>query len=400
MVGGEAAQADNLRANGNWHSENNSMASPAVLAQLANAAHNAGALIRVGQAVLHGATFLHAAAHAARAKALPANPEQAHLLGFKLPFQGTTTREQGSLIMAPKRKRRSRRSGRTKKRRRTVRRRNQRKRRKRTRRSKLSTRLLPTSMRISFPFLAQVFITTRPGGWGIVRLPVNNMERPLGLLKTLNQNFYRLATSVGEDRRQPDGMDRWIGTTTQEGKYLEYRVDSCNITITHIPCTAADDGLNLVGGIQKYVGEPETYPATGISSDYSPQDAEEYRNYPRTDLAPVLVSRKSPFQQVKVFNTGKIGQTWKFTWNRNTFYRKYPHRRPSSDSSTLFLTDFGSETFLEESTFMLGQLGPSSAGAHVGEFLLSMKYNCTCLKPTSWLESTDVSGGAGIFMDT
>lgn len=247
-----------------------------------------------------------------------------------------------------------------------------------------ATRYVPKSLVMNFTYKGQISVTTRPGGWGYVAFPTNIMERPLGELIPV-QGTHSLASdavNLGGLSRQPAGYDRWIDTTTSTaGKYNQYKVLQARITCQFVPATASDDGSNLIGGFECYVGELV--------------DADIYRGLVATNLAPVLQT-PSFFKGRKVFNSGQFGTMFGCTWKDKTWQRKFPDRRPDDPLDQVLHHDTVDANFrLAQSRLIIGQFGESTAAAQDLSFLVTITYKVRMMRPTQHSESLD--GGAGFY---
>lgn len=247
-----------------------------------------------------------------------------------------------------------------------------------------ATRHLPPKKSLQFEYRGQFSATTIDGGWGIISIPANVMERPLGTLEDPTPPTAELVTDiVGSVTRQPGGYDKWIAaTTTTEGKYFKYRVESSTATITHLPQDRSSEGANLLWGVGKMTADQNDWQAV-------------YQGFVVTDVSPLL-GPKSPILRMKTMNIGDIGQSQTSKWSR------LAQRRMDGGSHILqvdkdWLLHNGSvdsADFLQQfHHFVLAELGHQTSSTLTLNFLITIKYQCTLIEPTSWSASEDATGG-------
>lgn len=263
-------------------------------------------------------------------------------------------------------------------------------RRKRRRRSSgrvlLSTRMLNPSVRMRFNFTQQIFVTSKPGGWGVLKLVLNTMERPLGELIPAGSTFNIKADAHGNIARQPSGYDRWIdgaGSVTP-GKYERYTVESCSFSLTHIPAILETSGENMIVSINTMVGEEN--------------DGDIYRDQPVDEVAPLMTADGAKlWGRARAFNIGHLGQVFKGSWNYRQWIRKNPGRKAEDPLDRVLIhngTNVGDGTFFKAfARITFGQLGAAAEDAKAMNFLLRMSYVVTLTRPTSFAQAVDEAGG-------
>lgn len=286
----------------------------------------------------------------------------------------TTSRRRKGIRKMPRRRRTKRKRGRAgpyRKRRKS--------RARKRRRIPMSTRMLPASKKMSFEMIAQLEIDTLASGWGTIAIPVNCMERPFGNLLAVPATFGLTAHTYGTVNKQPEGYDRWLAaSSTTEGKYYTYIVDSCTIQMQYVPGARTDTGINLIAGSRPYTEASST---------------EDLRGLDETRISDLLAKKKY-FTGQKVFNEGDFGSMWRMTWNRKTHYKKFPGQKPDDPSDDLFHSNAaeGDVPNLHYARFMVGQLGEGGASTPT-EWLAKITYNVTLTEPTQWEISLDAGGG-------
>lgn len=257
-------------------------------------------------------------------------------------------------------------------------------RRKRARVTKTSTRMVPTSQKMKFTYAGQIQVTSKPGGWGVIEIPWNTMERPLGLNQPISETWKLKWVVNGDQERQPDGYDRWMDSSTATpgtpGKYRHYRVDSASVKLTYMPPALSTSGANLVVASFPYA---VLGTASGIFTG----------SYNEADVVPAI--RKGGFfKSPKVFNSGHLGQTFGMAWSRKSADMKHPSDKVD-DPDQEVLTHAG-ETLgdgnlvIKEGRFLIGQFGSSGDTAQILNFLITITYNVTMSNPTQFETSEDV----------
>lgn len=253
----------------------------------------------------------------------------------------------------------------------------------------LSTRIMNPSIRMRFNFTAQVFITSTPGAWKVMKLPLNTMERPLGELVPAGSTYNIKVDAHGSVTRQPSGYDRWIDTgTITAGKYERYAVDSCTFSLTHIPATLETSGENMIVCVKSDIGEEN--------------DTDIYRDQSTIEVAPLMTADGGKlWGRAKAFNIGHLGQSFGGSWNYKSWIKKNPGRKAEDPLDRVLLhsgANVGDGTFFKAfGRVTIGQLGASDEDAKEMNFLLRMSYVCTLTRPTSYAQAADDSGAGGLY---
>ncbi len=279
------------------------------------------------------------------------------------------------------------------------------------RRPLTSTRYVPKQSMRKFILYGQVEITSKTNGWGLVRIPMNTMERPMvyfGIIANTGLLLKCEVLNVGSTTtRRPMGIDRWLttvaGTTTEAGHYRTYEVVSSKVTITHMPGKHSDVGANFFGGVN-------TYAATRCSIseranlvgtiDIDNQDALD-DIYALHDTAEVtsLMYPGAPFRQLKHFNAGTTGTSWTMNWNQKAARKKNSamFRKAGDVGSINQEHSLGkpedADFVCQNGHFMIAQLAQD--GAVELDFMVKIEYNCKLQEPTDWgqtIGDTDVTG--------
>lgn len=290
-----------------------------------------------------------------------------------------------------KRKRRGKRSHPAKRRRRANRKRTVR----RKRRVALSTRYIPLAKTMKFDMFSQITILGKTGAWGCVKFPLNTMEKPLAYAGLTAGTFTSVMTTVGTNTRRPIGMDRWIGSTADQGKYSFYQVTGCKITITHMPASRIEEGPNLISGVIPYSNYEVSHTHTSDSAL-----EEHLEGIVAGQVAPLL-QRKGPFKQLRMYNKGVAGQTWTINWSEKAHRKRFPEYRSngiySADlriSGTDNIPEAGVAFPLVNGYFMVGMLGDSAAQSM--DYILKFEYTCKLTAPTQFsttVVDVDAAGG-------
>lgn len=256
-----------------------------------------------------------------------------------------------------------------------------------------STRLMPSSQKMSFTYRGQASFHPNSDKWSVVKFPMNIMERPCGEYLDPSTAFGMKSISQAPDR-QPDGYDRWLDTEATsggatEGKYLLYRVENSTIKLTHLPSVLSDNGANYIGSLKMYFGEED--------------DTEIYRGLDTQEVTAMLSpGGKKIFGHPKIFNIGHLGHTWTGSWNRKAWNKKFPDRKeedPLDQMLTHAKGNKGSGSFYKAlARFTLGDLGPTTTANF--NFLVEIKYDCTLTRPTHFGASADDTNAAGVYDDT
>lgn len=265
--------------------------------------------------------------------------------------------------------------------------------RRRRRHTMTSTRLLPSSQKISFTYRGQASFTPNTSEWSVIKFPMNIMERPCGEFLSPATAYGALSVSQAPTR-QPAGYDRWLdqgvtSTGTQSGTYRLYQVDSSTIKLTHLPESLADDGSNWIGALNTYFGEES--------------DTEIFRGLAVSEVTAMLSPQgKKLFGTPKIFNKGHLGHTWTGSWNRKKWNKLFPGRKEEDPLDQLLTHhdgNVGTGTFYKAlARFTLGDLGGATSTAF--NFLVEIKYNCTLTRPTHFAVSGDDVDADGIYDDT
>lgn len=308
-----------------------------------------------------------------------------------------------------KRRRRFSRVRRVKRRRRT----SLRRRKPRIPRPVTANRHLKNVKMIKFILYGQVRIQSTTNGWGIVRVPMNTMERPFVYFQIPAATSFLLKCSTiaaGDTSRRPMGVDRWLttigGSTTEEGHYGKYEVMSSKVTITHLPGQRLDTGVNLMGGINTYatsrVSELQRGDMQGtVDIDNVTAIGDIYASHLVSEVTSLLY-KGAPFTSLKHFNQGDTGTTWVMKWNQKTAKRKNKSLfRTTSDTVISQQLDLqgpiDADFVVQNGHFMVASFSDNAAADL--DFLVKMEYTCKLNEPTDWLKSIADAALGGQFVD-
>lgn len=282
------------------------------------------------------------------------------------------------------------------------------KRRKRTRRVALSTRMMPLTKTMKFTMVSQIKITTKSAKWGVIRFPVNTMEKPLAYnqLSDPGLGLHQLHfVAYGDAKRTPIGQSRWLGEPTTPGKYNRYMVKDTKITLSHLPGIRSETDVNLIGGTVTYHGMPVSH------SDATATEIPAYfDSFDEGDLGPVL-SKTGPLKQVRMFNRGGSGQSWVIHWNEKTNRKKFKHYRQHNttasgdvgENASLWIEGVTHSPIAEGNNFPLVTaffaLGMLADQATVDlTFLVKFDYIVEMTNPTNY-DADLVDDNAGVFQE-
>lgn len=277
--------------------------------------------------------------------------------------------------------------------------------RKRSPRVSLARRFLPKQKMIKFIQIGQIVVTTNPNEWGVIRFPVNTMEKPFALVATAGGNHILASGSIGSAGRRPHGIDRWVGASVDtNGKYGYYEVKNCKITLQHIPSSTTTLGFNILAGTNTYASTQTEITQVGTVAPGSTTVTDDiYQNLPEGELAQALYPG-GPFAGVHTFNSGRSGTVLMANWNAATAKRKKPQVILSTGTAAAFsqrhrLTEPEDITHfcVQDAHFMFGRFG-DSATAEVLNFMVRMEYTCKLTEPTAFAnEALDVNTAADNF---